>query len=328
MPPNTAQKISEDAEYPSLEQLAAGNLGAKRRTVRKATSIPIPANDNELKKQQIASNPYLPKPANDNDPKHLQQFQDGAENAISENMRNVVDPNARFSGRGANDNKPESKIPESAESQKKIPTPDGNLGRVKALQNAVGKENTKLSISQSRQEMNRKIAAVQDVLAKHGIKDISKREARNMIQHGFKHQFPAGMLALSVTKDFLVDPAVAVASLGLFGTGLATSASVVGAPVGMALSAAGIAFGIANTLIISPLVQGARIVLNRQYVSRLVGKDKVAKKIMRKILVGNVVTALVELPPILQLLPTHTVRTIMVNMLLAKILADCAAAAS
>jgi hypothetical protein len=328
MPPNTAQKIPDDAEFPSLEQLAAGNLGAKRRTARKVTSIPTPANDNELKKQQIASNPYLPKPANDNDPKHLQQFQDGAENAISENMRNVVDPNARFSGSVANDNKPESKNTKSADSPRSYRTPSENFDRSKALYSAANDNKTQLNISKSRQEMNRKIEAVQGVLTKHGIKDVSKREARNMIQHGFKHQFPAGMFALSVTKDFLFDPAVAVASLGLFSTGLATSASVVGAPVGMALSAAGIAFGIANTFIISPAVQGARIVLNRQYVSRLVGKDRVAKKIMRKILVGNVVTALVELPPILQLLPTHTVRTIMVNMLLAKILADCAAAAS
>lgn len=327
MPPNTAQQIPEDAEFPSLDQLAeGGEMRARRRTARKAT--PAPVNDNDLKKQQIADNPYLPKPANDDDPEHLRQFQGGAENTISKNLREAADPTTRFSKSATNDNNPKSKNTENAESPRSYRTPGENFDRSKALYSAANDNNTQLNITKNRQQMNRKIAAVQGVLAKHGIKDISKREARNLIQHGFKHQFPAGMLALSVTKDFLFDPAVAVTSLGLFGTGLATSASVVGAPVGMALSAAGIAFGIANTFIISPAVQGARIVLNRQYVSRLMGKDKVAKKIMRKILVGNVVTALVELPPILQLLPMHTVRTIMVNMLLAKILADCAAAAS
>jgi hypothetical protein len=57
MPPNTAQKIPHDAEYPSLDQLAeGGEMRARRRTARKATPIPI----------------------NDDDPKHLQQFQGGA----------------------------------------------------------------------------------------------------------------------------------------------------------------------------------------------------------------------------------------------------------
>jgi hypothetical protein len=327
MPPNTAQKIPHDAEYPSLDQLAeGGEMRARRRTARKAT--PIPINDDELKKQEIANNPYLPKPANDDDPKHLQQFQGGAENAISKNLREAVDPNTRFSKVANNESSSQPKNASSNESQKRYPTPNENFDRASALHSAANDHDTQLNISQKRQDMNRKIAAVQKVLAKHGIKDVSKREARNMIQHGFKHHFPAGMFALSVVKDFGIDPAVAVASLGLFGTGLATSASVVGAPVGMALSAAGFAFGLVNTLIISPLVQGARIILNRQYVSRLLGKDKVAKKIMHKILVGNVVTALVELSPILQLLPTHTIRTIMVNMQLSKILNECAAAAS
>jgi hypothetical protein len=326
MPPNTVQKNQIDPDYPSLEDL--GEMKAGRRAVRKATPVPKPTNNNDLKKQQIANNPYLPKAAHDDDPEHLQQFQGGAENTISEKLKKVADPNARFSERAASDNSPKSKNAQNAEPQRNYRPPSENFDRSKALYSAANDNNTQLNITKNRQEMNRKIVAVQGVLAKHGIKDISKREARNLIQHGFKHQFPAGMFALSVTKDFLVDPAVAVASLGLFGTGLATSASIVGAPVGMVLSAAGIAFGIANTFIISPAVQGARIILNRQYVSRLMGKDKVAKKIMRKILVGNVITALVELPPILQLLPTHTVRTIMVNMLLAKILNDCAAAAS
>jgi hypothetical protein len=210
MPPNTATQTPDNITTPpNLDESAEGSgIRARRRTARKSTVIPTPANDNDLKKQQIANNPYLPKPVNDNNQEHLKQFQGGAENAISKNLREAADPNMRFSRSGANGNNSKSRNNKSSQSQMRYQSPDKNFSRAAALNSAANNNNTQLNISRSRQEMNRKIVAVQEVLAKHGIKGVSKREVRDMIQHGFKHQFPAGMFALSVTKDFLFDPAV------------------------------------------------------------------------------------------------------------------------
>lgn len=196
--------------------------------------------------------------------------------------------------------------------------------RARALNNLAGEESRQLTIKQRRQKLKRQISAVQKVFREHKI-DISDSEAKGLIKKGFTSSFPAGLFTIAFIKDVVIDPAIATFSLGSFGFGLASTATVVGAAPGVGFMGVGLGMGLFSFLF-SLLVGGIRRWMSRLYFTSIFGRSKVVQKILRKQMVGDLASSVGDSIPLINVLPLPLINLWRKIALVSKITRKCKAA--
>lgn len=196
--------------------------------------------------------------------------------------------------------------------------------RARALNNLASEESRQLTIKQKRQKLKRQISAVQKIFREYKI-DISDSEAKGLIKKGFKSNFPAGLFTIALIKDVVIDPAIATFSLGSFGLGLASSATVVGAAPGVGFMGVGLGMGIFSFLF-SLFVGSIRRWMSRLYFTSIFGRSKVVQKILRKQMMGDLASSLGDSVPIINVLPLPLINLWQKIALVSKITRKCKAA--
>jgi hypothetical protein len=196
--------------------------------------------------------------------------------------------------------------------------------RARALSNVADEESRQLTVKQKRQKLKKQIIAIQNVFKEYRI-DISTLEVNQLLKRGFKSNFPAGLFAVALIKDLVIDPVLTVFSLGSFGLGLASSATVVGAVPGVGFVGVGLGMGIFNFLF-SLLLGGIRRWMSRLYFTSIFGRSKVVQKILRKQVVGDLASSLGDSVPIVNVLPLPLINLWRKIALVSKITRKCKAA--
>jgi hypothetical protein len=319
MPPltNTSQQPL------SLEELATTK--SKRRTVnpRAQMSARTPTGDQKTSVQ--VKNPYL-----SNAQQSLTKEQGGASTVdpaaaaqlpkklVEDVEQPIHNEQVEKKKKQQQQNQPEPPIARYTNNNQQVGE------RARALNNLAGEESRQLTIKQRRQKLKRQISAVQKVFREHKI-DISDSEAKGLIKKGFISNFPAGLFTIALIKDLVIDPAVATFSLGSFGLGLASSATVVGAAPGVGFMGVGLGMGFFSFLF-SLLVGGIRRWMSRLYFTSIFGRSKVVQKILRKQMVGDLASSIGDSIPLINVLPLPLINLWRKIALVSKITRKCKAA--
>jgi hypothetical protein len=234
-------------------------------------------------------------------------------NAYFSNSKNPTDPENILGKKPVNDNNPAAEEAKKNEIYEKDRVKKGN--KTNSMYDDYNRANAMYGAANDNQqnESREKIAAIRKVFAEEKI-NLSEDEAQRLLDSGFKVPFPAFMFMFAVCKD-ISDVFISVISVGLSGAGVATSATAVGAPVGIPLTGVGAAIVMINSFIITPIYLIIFNIWLRNYgqdKSNFKAATKLNSKIIKRMAPKIIANKIIEFLPYINMLPMNPVNVMIV----------------